>query len=243
MTPEHNLIDSVQEQVRRLSHAVLDLLFPPRCVACHRPGAHLCADCLAALPTLSGPLCPVCALPVEAPGICPRCAARRPSFTRVRSGYVYEGAVRRAVLAFKYNGRRALAAPLVDALSAVLPPPSPLPDALCAVPMHHLREQERGYNHAKLLADELGRCWGVRVLPGEALRRTQPTTRQVGLSYQARQSNVKGAFEAERRFVEGKVLVVVDDVCTTGATLDACAMALLRAGAAAVEGVTLARAL
>lgn len=243
MPPDANLTRSIREQARRLSQAVLDLLFPPRCLICRRPGAELCAACVEAFPRLRGPLCAVCALPVQTPGVCPRCAARRPAFARVRSAYVYEGSVRSAVLAFKYKGRRGLAGPLAGALTAVLPPPDPLPHALCPVPMHDLRERERGYNHANLLAGELGWRWGVPVLPGEALRRTQPTTRQVGLSYQARQDNVKGAFEAERRLVEGKTVLLVDDVCTTGATLDACAAVLLAAGACAVEGVTLARAL
>lgn len=235
--------ESFREQVRRLSQAALDLLFPPRCVICRQPGAELCAGCRAQMPVLRGPVCPVCSLPLPNGTRCARCDAHRPAFRRVRSAYRYEGGVRRAIHALKYEGRRGLAAPLAEALAEQLPPPDRLPDAACAVPMHPVREAQRGYNHARLLALELMQLWGIPVLPAGALHRTQQTAAQVGLDYSARLANVQGAFAADPALVRGCTILVVDDVCTTGATLDACASELLQAGAAAVEGVTLARTL
>lgn len=161
----------------------------------------------------------------------------------MRSAYRYEGDVRRAIHALKYQGRRGLAAPLAAALADRLAPPDRLPDAACPVPMHPVREAQRGYNHARLLTLELMQIWDIPVLPAGALQRTQQTAAQVGLDHSARLANVRGAFVADRASVEGSAILLVDDVCTTGATLDACASELLSAGALAVEGVTLARTL
>mgnify|MGYP001248662809 CR=1 FL=1 len=243
MPSDGNLIHPLLVQVQRLSQAALDLVFPPRCVVCRRPGAELCDACRGAFPRLPGPLCGVCSLPLGGAAPCAGCRARPPSYRRLRSAYSYEGTVRRAVLAFKYEGRRRLAAPLAAALGAVIPADGSARAVLCAVPMHHEREAERGYNHATLLAQELGRLWHAPVLPPEALRRTRQTTAQVGLDYHTRLTNLKGAFHADRPHVDGQVVLLVDDVCTTGSTLNACAEALLGAGAAVVECVTLARTL
>jgi ComF family protein len=160
----------------------------------------------------------------------------------VRSAYRYEGALKQAIIAFKYNRRPALAEPLVEALVAVLPRPDDTSSLLCAVPLHPERQRERGYNQAALLAQELGRRWGMTVADAEALRRVRATPQQVELDYSARQVNVQGAFTAHASLVGDRDIVIVDDVCTTGATLDACAEALLAQGASSASAVTLARA-
>ncbi len=229
------------EQARRLSQAALDLLFPPRCVACGQPGTLLCADCRAAFAHLEGPLCAVCSAPIPEPGYCRRCLARRPAFARLASAFRYEGVVRRAILALKYEKRAALAVPLASALVEVVGRPDPSEEVVCPVPMHPDRESERGYNHARLLAEELAAHWGLPILPAEAFIRRWATPSQVQLDYEARLANVRGAFEADPGLVRGQPILLVDDVCTTGATLSACAEELLRAGAGPVRAVTLAR--
>jgi len=228
------------EQVHRLVETGLDLLFPPRCASCGIPGSNLCADCRATFEPLGSCVCDRCAEPLPAPGLCVRCLQHPPCFERVLSAFLYEGALREAVLAFKYKGRRGLTSTLADAMAVHVQPDPAQYHALLAVPMHPERERERGYNHAALLAMELARHWGIPLLPAGALRRARPTDRQVGQDYQARWQNVAGAFIAQG--VEGKSVLVVDDVCTTGATLNACSEALRAAGARLTAGATLARA-
>ncbi len=157
------------------------------------------------------------------------------------SGYRYSGLVRRAILALKYGNRPGLAAPLAAALAEVVERPGG-EAGLCAVPMHAEREAARGYNHAALLAAELARCWGLPLLPADALRRLRATPTQVQLDYEGRLANVREAFSAQAGAVRGQSIVLIDDVCTTGATLNACAEELLSAGAANVSAITLARA-
>ncbi len=239
------IIQRIQEQVSGLVKASLDLLFPPRCGGCGRSGSLLCEECLAAFTPLTGPLCEVCGEMVSAPGLCWRCTAERPRFDYVASAFVYEGALRHTIHALKYRGQKALAGPLAEALAAHVNSPdgrAGTAPILCPVPMHPDRLHERGYNHAGLLADRLAVLWGLERLPDEALRRTRHTPRQVGQDYQARRENVLGAFEATPALVAGRSVLLVDDVCTTGATLNACAVALLQASAAAAACVTVARA-
>jgi len=160
----------------------------------------------------------------------------------VRSAFRYHGALRKAVHAFKYRGRANLAAPLAQAMLEALPAPRST-TRLCAVPLHAKRERERGYNQSKLLMQELSAQWKINCLPDAALVRILATTSQVGQGYRERQANMEGAFQADYDIVAGHEIIVIDDVYTTGATIQACARALLSAGAVVVDGLTLARAI
>ena len=157
------------------------------------------------------------------------------------SVYRHEGAARRAIHAMKYEGCPQIALLLAAAVVRFLPQPDAA-DMLCAVPLHDSRQRQRGYNQSDLLARELARYWSVSCLPSEALQRIRDTDSQVGLDYAARRENVIGAFAARRFLVQNRNVILVDDVCTTGSTLDACAVALLDSGASSVTGVTVARA-
>jgi ComF family protein len=127
-------------------------------------------------------------------------------------------------------------------MSYQLSPPETTRTILAPVPLHAARLKERGYNQSAELAQNLATQWRLSCLPVDVLQRTRATESQVTLDHAARQTNVTGAFGvAEPSQISGMTVVLVDDVCTTGATLDACAAALLAAGAAAVDGVTLAR--
>ena len=227
------------EQVRRVVVAAADLLFPQRCAACGRAGMILCQDCVETFERLAGPLCRMCSVPLNGmAGCCERCAVNPPAFTQVLSGYVYKGALRQSILAFKYGGQVALSSALGSICAqAVAKPPE---GGICAVPMHPKSRQRRGYNHAELLAEELAYHWGYERFPSSTLQRTRLTPRQASLNLADRLKNVDGAFTATR-LVTGTRVLVVDDVCTTGATMQACADALLAAGASEVYGITLAR--
>ncbi len=226
---------------RRFSQALLDLLFPPRCAVCRRAAFDLCPDCLHAFIPLGHAICVKCSTPLEESGLCHRCAQSPPAFVQVMSAFRYEGAVREAIHALKYRRRTTLAEPLAQALVSVIPSPPCEVDLLCAVPLHREKLARRGYNHAELLMNALIRWWPLPTAGRDALERLRPTPTQVSSDYATRLANVEGAFAAQREAVQGRTVLVVDDVCTTGATLSACALALLTAGARAVYGVTLAR--
>jgi ComF family protein len=231
---------SLREQVRWLAYAALDLLFPPRCASCKRPGTMLCVDCVLAFEPVTGPLCTICGRPLQTEQTCKRCAPP-PSIATIRSAFFFSGSARAAVHAFKYVRRRELAHPLARAMAQTMPHPAG-DTLLCPVPLHEERWASRGYNQAELLAGALSNEWALEMLPSSALRRTRNTATQVTLNYGERQRNVGGAFAADRTAVEGRAILLVDDVCTTGATLFSCADALVDAGAREVRAVTFARA-
>jgi competence protein ComFC len=235
------LKQNLGKQARWIANAALDLLFPPRCVVCHRIGVRLCETCIAAFEPIVGPICASCGEPVPFATLCPRCKAEKRAFESVRSAFLYTETIRKAVHAFKYERRRDVAKPLADAMSGALASP-PNQAILCPVPLYADREAARGYNQSELLSHHLSQNWAVSVLPKEAFRRVRDTTSQVGLDYGDRQRNVNAAFLADRAFITGQTILLVDDVCTTGATLHACAQSLIEAGAVSVSAVTLARA-
>lgn len=233
---------TIGEQVRSLAHTALDLLFPPRCVSCRRVGTHLCQSCIDAFPAVPAPICPICGEPVPIPSTCKRCLTENRVFASVNSAFLFEGSIRPAIHALKYLRRKQLAEPLASGMAVMLRDCVDPDATLCAVPLHQDRLKSRGYNQSELLADHLSLLWGLPLLPNGTLIRTRNTAAQVGLAYQDRQKNVGNAFAAPRGAVAGRAILLIDDVCTTGATLSACASALMEAGALNVRAVTLARA-
>jgi ComF family protein len=227
--------------VERLWQAVVAGLFPARCLGCGQRGTALCPTCRAELPRLRPPLCPRCSRP-ERSGL--RCAACRRAYAglaTVRAPCAYAGAVGVAVRRLKYGQERHLVALLGGLLHECLADRPLAVDALVPVPLDAARLRARGYNQAALLATSLGAALGWPVLPN-ALQRTRPTRPQVGLSPRERRANVRGAFGCPApALIQGRRLLLIDDVMTTGATLEACAEALVAAGAARVYGLVVAR--
>jgi ComF family protein len=224
----------------------LDWLLPPRCGGCRALGAWLCASCRARVRTLEEPLCPRCGRELEQRRADCGCRPRLRSLARIRSAAAYEGPLERALHRFKYEGWRCLAPALAGLVTARLPPPARLPSGQpsdawpVAVPLHRRRQRERGYNQSALLARELRRAWALDPAPGRLLR-VRDTPPQVSLDRQRRRENVAGAFHWRGRPLAGAFVLLVDDVATTGATLEACAQALGAAGAGRIEAVTVAR--
>ncbi|HEV7882348.1 MAG TPA: double zinc ribbon domain-containing protein, partial [Solirubrobacteraceae bacterium] len=216
------------------------IVVPPRCGACGAPGRHagdlLCAGCRRALPWLPACCCDRCALPL--PHARGRCPARDAAFAAAWSAVAYEGAARDALHALKFAGARPLAAVMAAQIAAAAPR-GLLAGAIVAVPSHPGRRRARGYDPAELLARALARRTG---LPLErVLRRAGGSVRQLGAPRRVRRAPGRLAITAVR--AAPREVVLVDDVHTTGATLEACAGALLRAGAERVVAVTWARTL
>lgn len=217
-----------------------DWLFPPHCAACGARGAWLCATCLGALPRIVPPFCPHCGEPQRQAGLCLRCRENASSLEGMRSLGLYAGPLQRAIWALKYEGLRVLAEPLAVLLADYCGE-HPLPaDLIIPVPLHRRRERRRGYNQSALLGRALAGRLGLPYRP-DLLVRLRDTPPQVGKSQEERRRNMEGAFAAGKAPVGARILLV-DDVLTTGATLEACAAPLKAAGAASVWGLTLARA-
>lgn len=216
------------------------LLLPSRCAGCGRRGVELCERCLAAIRGLDRASCPRCGRHSKLGRLCPSCEQYDGPLSGIRTACVYEGVARKAIHGFKYRQRSALAGPLAGLLAAeLLQRPLKL-DYLVPVPLHPRRLAERGFNQSGLLARHLGTGLEVPVL--DCLERNRETRTQADLKAQARRQNVRGAFSARHGTrLDGARVGVVDDVCTTGATLEDCARALREARASAVWGIAVAR--
>jgi ComF family protein len=236
--------------LRRLGGAAVDLVYPPVCLDCGRPVAAadaLCAICFARLRPITAPMCPRLGIPFEVslgPGaLSAEAIAEPPPFGRARAAVVYNEVARRLVSRLKYGDRPELArflARLMVSAGAAFWPAGPV---LVPVPLHRLRQLHRRYNQSAELARAIGRLTGLPVDP-PLLRRVRATPRQVGLSAAARSRNVAGAFavhpDALAR-LRGRGVVLVDDVVTTGATVNAVTRALNRAGIDKVDVLSFAR--
>jgi ComF family protein len=221
-----------------LATRLLDLIVPPRCAGCGRRDTWLCPSCRAELPRLPDRSCRVCAAPVAgAVHRCAECYRDPPPVARVHAALRHDGVARQLVLGLKYRRGKHLVQPLVDLIAPITPDDV---DVLVPVPLHERRLRERGFNQSELLAVELARRT-ARPVAGDALARVRETSSQAGLSPGERVENVRGAFAASAR-LDGRSVLLVDDVCTTGATLYACARALKRSGAATVQAVVATRA-
>jgi ComF family protein len=228
--------------LHRLWELFASLLFPHQCVHCRRAGTPFCDDCIRAIERFPLPRCPRCDLPSPGAILCAACRSTQTSaLDGLRVVGPYVAPLRDAVHALKYRNQSSLAAPLGAILTAHLEDGADLPlDGLIPVPLHPDREEERGYNQSHLIASAMT-ATGVPLRAG-LLHRERSTPPQVGLSRDERLRNVSGAFRASPEVALGSWLLV-DDVCTTGATLEACASALRTQGAAAVYAITLTRAL
>ena len=216
---------------------LLEVVLPGRCAVCARPSEALCEACRDALVRLSPPVCERCGSPGAWPvRRCGECSGRRLAFVRARSAIVYDERARTLVRSWKEHGRRRLATDAAALVAEVVS--APAVDVLTHVPGDPERALERGDVPPRALATALALVWAVPAV--DLLRRTRSLGRQRGLSLPERRRNVRGTVAATGP--APRRVCLVDDVYTTGATADACASALRRAGARRVEVVTLARA-
>jgi competence protein ComFC len=219
----------------------LDWLFPPKCGGCGKTGTRWCLACHTSVQKVEPPLCPLCGQKLTKDELCLRCQRAEPRYTALRSWAVFEGAVRHAVLQLKYRRDVGLGEVLARSLVDLFEIIKWNIDLITPVPLGLARLAERGYNQSSLLARPLSLALNIPYRP-QILIRARETRSQVGLTAAERRLNVSGAFVAHSYWVTRRSVLVVDDVTTTGSTLEACADALFTAGARSVYGLTLARA-
>lgn len=239
--------------LRRLSDEFLLFLYPPTCAGCGEPVSpteplEFCPCCRDSLELLVSPSCPTCGLPLspEAPEPyqCGACLGGLYRFDRARAAGPYRGLLREVIHRFKYEGRISLARPLAQLLLPAARELCTLHDirVVVPVPLHLRRLRDRGFNQAALLARRLGASLNLPVRY-TVLRRRRWTEPQIGLSPSQRAENVRGAFAlSESAVVRDQGVLLVDDVFTTGETVDQCVRELKRGGAREVAVLTVARA-
>ncbi|MDR0576236.1 MAG: ComF family protein [Candidatus Accumulibacter sp.] len=204
-------------------------------------GEILCAACAADLPRLPSPHCPRCALPTPAGETCGRCLAHPPHYDRTLAVFNYGFPLDKLIQSFKYGHRLALAALLGGELArlAAASKLEPAPDLVVPLPLHPVRLRERGFNQALELARPVAAALGLP-LDARVCERVRNTPAQAGLSWKKREKNIRGAFRCARD-LPGRRILLVDDVMTTGASLEECARTLKRHGAAEVTLLVAAR--
>jgi len=232
---------SLSAQLSQLKSRAADFLFPPHCVGCGREGDFLCIPCRRNLSHLLPPLCPRCGRPLTGEDRCSACQKWQLEIKGIRSPFLFEGVLRQAIHQLKYSNFKALAFPLAQLLADYFEAKSLSAEVIVPVPLHRRRLRERGYNQSALLARELGRLIDLPVVENSLLRLVDTTAQVKAPDAEVRRKNVLGVFACCNGDLETKKVLLIDDVCTTGATLDSCAIALKRVGVDSVWGLTLAR--
>lgn len=236
--------------LQQIGEGFLSLLYPPHCAACHAdtaPGVHLCADCEQQAERIERPFCRQCSQPfdgaIEGAFVCSQCRDARFHFDCAVTRYRSRGVVREFIHRFKYDRefylRHPLAGWMAEALEDERIRNEPF-DALVPVPLHHARYRERDFNQAEVLASLMAKRSGKPLL--HALKRVRYTTTQTKLDREERMENLRNAFRVRHAAsVQSRHLILVDDVFTTGSTVEECARVLRQAGAASVRVITVAR--
>jgi len=238
--------------------SVIDLIYPPRCPICRAfPDTHgakhgdmdlpFCDACFSGFVPITSPFCPVCGRPFAGGNsrdrVCEDCLRKRPFFQKARAPYLYEGSLLTAIHELKYSEKTHLARPLGLLLSSFAKAWLQGQGSLLVmpVPLHPKRLRERGFNQSLLLAGEVASALGAD-LDFSSLKRIKYTQPQTGLGSDERKKNVRGVFGvSNRQAVRRRAVLLVDDVATTGSTLNECARTLKRAGCREVLCLVLAR--
>jgi competence protein ComFC len=221
--------------------AALDLVFPPTCGGCGKVGQRWCEDCQQKIERIEHVICPCCGEPGDSTELCYSCKSHPIYFTALRSFGIFGGPLREALRRLKYQRDIGIGDSLSKHLIELYNDLNWEVDLVAPVPLGKQRLQERGYNQSSLLGRPFAYAIQKPYRP-TILQKARETQSQVSLSRNERRQNVEGAFKAREAQVRGKVVLIIDDVTTTSSTINACAQALCNAGASAVFGLTLARA-
>ena len=225
----------------KLKGRALDLLFPQGCVGCGKGGEFICSACRRSLPRIMPPLCPRCGKPQPSGILCSGCVGWQAEIDGIRSPFRFDGVMRQAIHQLKYRNLRALAQPLAGLLQDYLATNPVTGEVMVPVPLHQKRLRERGYNQSSLLAKELDKLINLPVVDDCLIRQRQAPPQARAATLGDRRNNVADAFSCRDRRLQGKQVLLIDDVSTSGATLDACATVLKANGVPSVWGLVLAR--
>jgi len=218
----------------------VDLIYPPVCCTCGGIGKLICDGCYSQIAFIQNPGCIFCGEPLKSGSICKRCKQQTPYFSRLRSFGYYSGPLRDAIVSLKYHRNIGLGSFFAPTLCEIIFKEKWNIDLITAIPLSSNRKKERGYNQAEILAKPIARKMNLPY-SDKSVHRKKHTNSQVGLSVKERKLNMKDAFNADPQVVKDKTILLIDDVATTGATMDACAKALRDAGCHQVFGLTLAK--
>lgn len=234
----------------QLQKTALDAIFPPGCVSCAEPidtPGNLCGRCWPEMTYISAPYCDICGFPFEYDAgdgfVCATCLRQPPVFARARAVLKYDDASRDMILGYKHSDQTNRAPTFANWMSRAGAELINDCDVICPVPLHHKRLIKRRFNQSALLAGEIGKLNDKPVIH-DLITRKRPTKSQGGLSAKARLRNVRGVFEitpARKNSLDGTVVLLIDDVLTTGATVNACSRSLIEGGAAKVDVLTFSR--
>lgn len=228
-------------QVAKIKGAALDFLFPQYCVGCGKEGDFLCYSCHQSLSRITPPLCPKCGRPQPSGILCPDCISWPAEIDGIRSPFRFDGVMRQAIHQLKYRNLRALVKPLAKLLWDYLTT-NPVPaEVLVPVPLHQKRLRERGYNQSGLLAQELGKLTNLPVVNDCLIRQQHAPPQARTSTVEERRSNIANAFTCRNHRLRDTQVLLIDDVSTSGATLNACAAALKASGTTSVWGLAMAR--
>lgn len=241
-----------QISLKSLGQKLTDLMYPPQCLACTEPtetASALCATCWSDASFIAGPVCDTCGQPVlnalsrTQKLICDDCMRTPPAWERGRAAMLYDGAGKRMILGLKHGDRQDLVLPLSKWMCRSGIPLLSRAELIVPVPLHWLRLAKRQFNQAATLAKAISRETGVPMCP-DALTRARATESQGKMDRTARHENLAGAFcetKARRGRMDGKHVLLIDDVMTSGATLSACAEVCRASGARGVDTLVAAR--
>jgi competence protein ComFC len=227
--------------IRTIQSILYDWLFPPRCLGCNKLGEAICNHCRDSIPIIKSKVCRICGTPIYSREIQGQHSCIDAEFlSEVRSAALFQGVIRKAVIALKYRNRRYYADALVKCCIPYWPIQRWNIDLIIPIPSTAMSIAKRGYNQSELLAEALS---GFSRIPWSTkyLQKKENIKTQVGLSALDRKRNIKNAFRCDN--CKGLTLLLIDDVCTTGATLQSAAESLKDAEAKRVFGVTIARTL
>ncbi len=227
--------------LKQLQLEVTDFFFPRTCIGCGKVGDFICVSCSKKMSRILPPLCRRCGRPESSGAYCTECWGQKSSLDGIRSVFIFEGIVRQAVHELKYRNVQAMSGCLAGFMSLYFQEHGLSGNVLVPVPLHERRLRERGYNQSRLLAEDLSGMISMEVNAAllKRVRNTGPQARSA--SVYERMTNMQNTFICDSGEVTGGNVIIIDDVCTSGATLESCAAALKSAGAGHVLGFTLAR--